>query len=211
MKMTLQEDIIIPAIQWLRDKVEKANQELMRKMSDGKLSNSDAERVKATIDRAKEEISKGSDASIKTIKNTGDWLANWYGETTKGQSVGSQIFDKIGKATGADKIMPGLSSQGAGAVLVAGGALATILLMASYKIYKNKYSEAAQACSKFKGDEKDDCMRKFKMQAVQKQLQELRESIHKCDKSKDPDLCREKINEKIIKLRKKLMDMSRRN
>ena len=85
------------------------------------------------------------------------------------------------------------ASKGIGA-----GILAAIATYAAYKIYKRFLSKAARAC---KGDaDKSACMAKFKDQAKQAQIKELKKGVSACSKSSDPGKCKTVINNKIAKL-----------
>jgi len=78
------------------------------------------------------------------------------------------------------------------------------ILYAAYRIYKAYFTKAAQYCKGKKGYDKDQCMEKFKKDAIQAQINNLRNGINQCNKSSKPQLCRQKIQDKINRLQKKL-------
>lgn len=80
--------------------------------------------------------------------------------------------------------------------------LAAILSMA-YKVYKEYYSKAAKACEGKKGLEKQECMRNYKIEAINKRIDVLRNNRDKCYSSYDPEICAKSLDHKIEKLREK--------
>jgi hypothetical protein len=87
---------------------------------------------------------------------------------------------------------------------VAIGVVIAAALYASYKIYKNYLSKAARSCKGKSGLDKQNCMAKFKSGAAKAQISQLKTSTNLCNKSNNPQLCREKILAKIKKLEGKL-------
>lgn len=99
----------------------------------------------------------------------------------------------------------------AGALGAYGGISAAVL--AAYvgtvagTIWKQYLSKAGRACKGLKGLEKKSCMVKFKRQAVKKQLSVATSSKSKCAKTKDPVVCKRKLDNKIRKLKAKLGEL----
>jgi peptidoglycan hydrolase CwlO-like protein len=90
--------------------------------------------------------------------------------------------------------------HGAAAIALA-GAIATV----AYKVYKAKFSKAAKACVQYKGIEKQECMLKFKKQALQTKVQVLQKGASKlCAKNKNPGECRARIQAKIAETNKQM-------
>lgn len=82
------------------------------------------------------------------------------------------------------------------------GATAAVLsaIAGALIVYKKYYSKAAQACKD--ATEKDVCLKQYKLKAKQAQIVDLStRGKLKCDASKKPDACHEKLARKIAKLR----------
>lgn len=91
-----------------------------------------------------------------------------------------------------------------GAGKVAGMSPAYLALMTAPHLIKlgrfafNKiFSKADKACSGMPQADKNMCLRKFKLQAYTNQLGTLRSSMSKCKDTKEPNECKDKINEKV--------------
>lgn len=99
----------------------------------------------------------------------------------------------------------GARERGAGFLGAVGGVvLATALLYGGYQTYKRFFSKAAKACAGKSFSEKTQCMENFKKQAIQAQIKDLQAGSKACAKSKDPGVCKSKIQKKISKLQSKL-------
>ena len=87
------------------------------------------------------------------------------------------------------------------ATLVAGAALAALAIFGAYKTYKRFFSKAAKAC---KGSQdRNACLKQYKVKAVQAQISDLKAASGKCGASKDPGKCKASIGNKIQKLQVK--------
>ena len=71
-----------------------------------------------------------------------------------------------------------------------------ILLMA-IRTYKDYFTKAARQCSGLPPKEKAICMLRAKMYATNVELQTLKGNLNKCNKSRDPQKCRLKVENKI--------------
>ena len=80
-------------------------------------------------------------------------------------------------------------------VAVAVAAIATI----SYGVYKRFLSKGARACAGRSGTEKTNCMNKFKNQAMAAKIKFLQTGMAKCDGTKNPSVCRLKLQKRINK------------
>jgi len=80
---------------------------------------------------------------------------------------------------------------------VAISALIASAIAASVLLYKRFLSKAAKACKDKKGSDKTNCMRKFKITGYQQAIKSLKQSLLKCSNTKDPSLCKSKIENKI--------------
>jgi len=82
--------------------------------------------------------------------------------------------------------------------------LAAIALAGAYKIYKNYFSKAAQACKGKSGNEKDACMSNYQVQAYKLKQQALKKSLSLANKTKDSSKFKNKINSEINKINSKI-------
>lgn len=83
--------------------------------------------------------------------------------------------------------------------------IASLVALAATKIYRNKLSQAAKACSKYTGPEKQNCMSKFNQAALRAQIAQLKSGMVACTGTKSPEKCQAHITKKIASLQKKLM------
>lgn len=67
--------------------------------------------------------------------------------------------------------------------------------------YKDFLSKTARQCKGLTGKARNMCAIQNKIRANQLLLQKINEHASKCNRSKDPDKCREKIQPKIDKTR----------
>ena len=82
-------------------------------------------------------------------------------------------------------------------------AIAALVTYAAFKTYQRFFSKAAKACKGQGGPQKTACMNKFKMQATQKQISELKNGMRACSKSKNPAKCKQSLAKRIAKLSNK--------
>lgn len=213
MKVNIQEEwlkIIEDALIWLRELVASLRHFLQTAADVGNIGADKIKQGEALADKADSVLSSDK-PDIGVIKSIGKSITDFINSATEGESIGMHFLSRVGKTSGASDLMPGLSDPAAGAVTMAGGALAALLLLGAYKTYKTNFTQAAKACANFKGEDRDKCMRKYKINAMEAQIMALKTSLDKCKKSKDPSSCNKKVNEKIIKIKKELMDLKREN
>lgn len=94
-----------------------------------------------------------------------------------------------------------LSKKG---LFVSGIALASIITYMSYKIYKENNKKYIRYCSKLDGEEKELCIKQYRMKSLSKRLAFLTHSLSKCNFSKDPVKCKDKLDEEMLRIREKL-------
>lgn len=110
-----------------------------------------------------------------------------------------------------DELINKLTSPTAKKLGLALGATVVLsaLLYISYKVYKEKFSDAAKACSRLKGESKKNCMIDYKIKALQLQISKLKETMDACDTTNDPVKCKKVLTDKINKLSKKIIQLER--
>jgi hypothetical protein len=70
----------------------------------------------------------------------------------------------------------------------------------AFNLYKQYFTKAARQCKDLPGKEKAVCMLRAKAQGKQAQLNALKQAKTKCLKSKDPQKCAKKFDEKMSKV-----------
>jgi hypothetical protein len=168
--------------------------------------------VNAAIQNLKADAEKGwfTSKMERLTKNQGsryqprEGIKGWWDSVErmareKGESAKQAISGAISQAQKYAADNPGQAKAG---LAIGGAALAALALFASYKTYKRFFSKAAQAC-KGSGPEKNTCMKKYKLQAIKAQIQDLQAAAAGCGKTKQPDKCKATIGNKIRKLQTK--------
>jgi hypothetical protein len=90
-------------------------------------------------------------------------------------------------------------------VLISGLSLATLLIHTAYQIYKVEKTVVIKKCITKKGKiEKEICIKKHKIDLLKKRLNFLNKNVIKCNYSKDPVNCRNKLDKEILKVRELL-------
>lgn len=124
----------------------------------------------------------------------------------------TDALEKIATATGASGLGAklGMGSAASGGAVVLGGVLAaTLLIYGAYKTYQRFYSQAAKACQGKSFKEKTQCMKTYRIKAIQKQIQDLKTGLNACSKTKDPRKCSSTVSNKLYKLNKQLEKLVR--
>jgi len=84
---------------------------------------------------------------------------------------------------------------------------AALVIYAAIVVYEKNFAEVSKQCGKFKGPEKINCIKKFKINAIQKQIQTLRQGMITCSSKENKQKCENVIKVKILKLENKLSEM----
>lgn len=79
----------------------------------------------------------------------------------------------------------------------AAAATAALVIFIGRKVYKQHFSKVARMCKK--ADDKQSCIRKIKVEALNKQLQAIKSNMGLCDKAKKPEKCKAKIEQQMNK------------
>jgi hypothetical protein len=96
-----------------------------------------------------------------------------------------------------NEINPELMSAG-----IVGGTMLAIAGKMAFNVSRNILNKAHRACKKFKENEKQKCLSKFRKEAAIKQIQVLQSYRGKCNKTKNPEKCIAGIDKKIAKAKK---------
>jgi hypothetical protein len=90
------------------------------------------------------------------------------------------------------------------AIIISGVAFASMVIYTSYQIYRDTNSKYKKICGNKKGIEKDRCILQNRIKALKNKLDFLNGATIKCNKTKDPVKCKDKLDEEILKTREKL-------
>jgi hypothetical protein len=97
----------------------------------------------------------------------------------------------------------------AGAAAVGTGAMFAPVLAAvsifsafnmAFQLYKNYFTKAARQCKDLPGKEKAVCMLRAKSLGKEAELKALKQASAKCMKTKSPEKCKAKFNQKMSKV-----------
>lgn len=89
--------------------------------------------------------------------------------------------------------------------------IGAMLLKLAIDTYNSHFTKAARACKGMPpGGEKGICMLRAKISAKEAALNKLTAGISKCNKDRNADSCREKVNAKINKLKTEIGYLNRR-
>lgn len=140
---------------------------------------------------------------FNTVKQQATALAGDVAKkaTEVGGEVAKGAKGVAGKAAATGKDVAGKAKELAstpGAKYAAAGVIAAAAALASYKVYKRFFSQAAKACSGKSGSEKTACMNTYKVKGLNAAKTALRSSMGKCAKTKNPDQCKASIQKKIL-------------
>jgi len=88
--------------------------------------------------------------------------------------------------------------------------IGAMLIKLAIDTYNNHFTKAARECKGMPGGEKGICMLRAKIAAKQASLSKLTSGISKCNKDRNPESCKQKVNAKINKLKTEIGYMNRR-
>jgi len=91
----------------------------------------------------------------------------------------------------------------AGAAVAATAAAGLIFLVAK-KAYKKYLSKAVRSCRKYKGIDRNECVRKFYLDAIKKDIEVMEKNKQACNTTRRPGKCIEKVDKRIRKQKTKL-------
>ncbi len=107
----------------------------------------------------------------------------------------------LGKAASFAKKHSDLAKYAAGAAAV------SLAIAGSIKVYNRFFSQAAKACAN--KPDKTECMKDYKIQALQKAKSEVSRGKSKCAQTKNPEKCVTKMDRQIQKYNKKMLTLKR--
>ena len=91
------------------------------------------------------------------------------------------------------------------------GAIVEKTLFYSWRSAQALFSSASRRCGAFtKGNEREICMSRIRLQALSKKLAVINQIVAKCPEQKDPKACADRMSNEIEKIRSR-MEMERNN
>jgi hypothetical protein len=143
-------------------------------------------------------IKESSDDKIKSLLIRGDY--EYHQEDVE---IFNEAFDFLSEYDSWKRGYDIGHKFGVADTMAVGVAVAAAVTL-GYKVYKRFLSKAAKSCSGFSGDQKTNCMAKYKKQAMQQHITSMTKSLSSCSKTKDPGKCKSKIGTKIKRVKAKL-------
>lgn len=81
---------------------------------------------------------------------------------------------------------------------------ATSISMMAYRFYKDYMTKAARECGTLQGRDKNLCMLKYRINALETKKSKLEKGLRKCKEAKNPEKCEEKVKKDIKKTEERL-------
>lgn len=91
-----------------------------------------------------------------------------------------------------------------GLLITSGIALATIIITAGYKVFRDEQKRISMECSSKKGQEKTKCLKLNKIKSLRKRISFLNNAAIKCNYSKNPAKCKNQLDKEILRLKEVL-------
>jgi len=204
--------------------------ELIDKYGMGKLKNININKLRQAVELAKskgltpakaaETVYNSAERHVQGVKKmankTADWKAADAAAETKA-AIKARVdarFNKAYKAADEFKakaayetkasVEKAASKLGKFGKITGGLALATALIYGSYEVYKRYLSAAAKACAHRSGNDRKECIDRYRSNARKEQIKKLHSHLQDCQKSKDPMSCKKTILIKIQKISKRV-------
>jgi hypothetical protein len=162
--------------------------------------------LKKSIPHRVKGIAATGKGAAKDVSATASKYASKAAE--KGRNV---AFDARFKARGLKKSIPhrakGLAKtvvKSTAGKVVGAVALATAAIYAGVKVYQRFMGAAAKACSGQSGSARGACVNKYKAGALKGQIAATSQGMAKCGAAKNPDKCKQAIQNRVVSLKGKL-------
>lgn len=156
----------------------------------------------------------GGEKLAKSVVGFGVSSAASSVQTTVGGAIGGAVtsgLSTLWKAAkgGVKAVMPYIiklaKSQAAG--YIGGALLIALIAYAARRAYMNAFKKAEMACRGMSGQEKNECIYRYKETALNQQLSDLKTGMGMCNYSKDPVKCKQQMMKKIQKVGEQLKDL----
>lgn len=150
-----------------------------------------------TTGQEREALLKLKDVMVKQIDRNGDTYK--YEDIVKNLE---NVKDNLKSSSSIGAVIAKFS----GNVMLTMGTLAATALVIyfGYKMYQRFFSDAGKACNNYSGELKTKCMKKYRSDAIKKQIQTIEEGMVLCERTNDINRCQEMLHEKIRKLKAQL-------
>lgn len=169
--------------------------------------------IKNKYKKKREELKKGT---IEKLKELGGELANEIttevAEKIRNQKqrVKAMYIAKRASLDASEKIelerLRKISIKTG--ILLSGIVLASLLMFSSFKIYLSEKKKFKKYCQTLKGKAQVRCLAQARVKALKRRFTFLNGVIVNCNKSKDPVKCKDKVDEEMLKLKQKIINIS---
>jgi ABC-type multidrug transport system fused ATPase/permease subunit len=177
--------------------------------------------IKEKYKKKKDKLKEYRDKSLDKLKEIFKDATEQYGQEYADE-LNEKIFDIVEKkkkrirqlyliqknllnAQEAKEIEKAMFKYKATAI-ISGVALASLIIYTAHQTYKETNNKYKKNCEKKIGIDKDRCILKNRIVALKKRLNFLNGASIKCNKSKDPIKCKDKLDEEILRLKDKLVE-----
>jgi len=200
------------ASEYLKNSIDKLKELSHNIMNELRYSSDEILRLNAKADEVSKKLKGESNPGVKERYKkeldrltdlTIDYIARKEGLLARNRDISEKMFELGQELDNAKKYDISYGRYKI-ATNVAIGALVAGIIALSWKIYKNRFSKAARACKGLKGWKKDECMEKFKNDALKARIAAIKSQMSKCSKSSNPEKCKRLLNAKISKLEAKI-------
>jgi hypothetical protein len=175
-------------------------------------------KIREKYKKRKELIDKHKDTILDKLKDIADQVKNEYsGQLKEDFEDQIKLKTKKLKAWYYTKVslmnrqqLKELSKVRSKSTLVMSGlALAAIISYMGYRLYKEEKTKNIKVCLNKKGKYRLICIKNNTRQSLMQRLYFLKRSIFKCKYSKDPVKCKSKIDQEMLKIERRLIEIAK--
>ena len=158
--------------------------------------------LKSFLKEQKSEKKSERDKSLKTMA-----VAGVVGGFFSGAGKGAYEFARDKAKQGLAPLMSYLRTPNGKKVGAA--VTASLIIYASIVVYEKYFSEAGKTCGRLEGSEREQCIKKLKINAIQNQINSLKQGRSACANKDNQSKCDQVIKTKIVKLQIKLQKLGK--
>lgn len=170
-------------------------------------------RIKVKYDRKKEELKKEHKNALEKVRDFAKDVGKEYSKELvdkfedkvqlQTQRIRALHYMKLKELNKAELIELGKFSK-KGTLIVSGIGLASLIIYASFKNFMLNKKISRLKCKGLTGEKRSDCIKREKAMMIHSRIQFLKKSVMRCNHSKDPVRCKDKIDEEILRLESKV-------
>jgi hypothetical protein len=176
-----------------------------KKGGDVSTAKQQADAADERVDRVRAELDSATDAAKARTERTRKVPFSVRG--VNALSIGFSSLYRLARG-GLVALRPALAGFLASPAgqLIGGAMLVALISFASYRAFQFVFKKAEIACRGLSGEEKSECIKNYKISAMERRITDLRAGLPYCTSAKDPAVCsaklRAKINKQMLNLRK---------